>query len=101
MPLRHRPRPALANTVLVTTVLALLAAAVAGCSASAGPSQAKATETAGTAAVTGSRAYTAAQLKDALLAKVSGERPAAAAEAGDYGKLPDVQTSKQSMKGVK
>jgi hypothetical protein len=101
MPLRHRPRPALANTALVATALALLAAAVAGCSASAGPSQAKATETAGTAAVTGSRAYTAAQLKDALLAKVSGQRPAAAAEAGDYGKLPDVQTSKQSMKGVK
>jgi hypothetical protein len=101
MPLRHWPRPALATTVLATTALALLAAAVAGCGGSAGPSQARATETAGVAAVTGSKAYTAAQLKKALLAKVSGERPAAAAEAGDYGVLPDVQTSKQSMKDVK
>jgi hypothetical protein len=96
MSLRHRPRPALAGTVL-----ALLAAAVAGCGGSASTSQARATETAGVAVVTGSKADTATQLKDALLTKASGQRPAAAAEAGDYGKLPDVQTSKQSMKGVK
>jgi hypothetical protein len=101
MSLRHWPRPGLVTTGLVTTGLALLAAAVAGCGGSAGTSQARATETAGVAAVTGSKAYTATQLKDALLTKVSGERPAAAAEAGDYGKLPDVETSKQSMKGVK
>jgi len=106
MSLRHGPRPARATTprattALATTGLAVLAAMVAGCSGSAGPSGAGATETAGVAAVTGSKAFTATQLKDALLAKVSGARPAAAAEAGDYGKLPDVQTSKQSMKGVK
>jgi hypothetical protein len=96
MSLRHWPRP-----VLATSALALLAAAVAGCGGAASTSQARTTQTAGVAAVTGSKAYTAAQLKDALLAKVSGERPAAAAEAGEYGELPDVQTSKQSMKGVK
>ena len=97
MSLRHWPRPALA-----TTALALLApVGVAGCGASVSTSQAKATQTAGVAAITGSKAYTASQLKAALLTKVGGERPAAAAEAGDYGKLPDVQTSKQSMKGVK
>jgi hypothetical protein len=93
---RHWPRPALA-----TTALALLAAAVAGCGTSASTSQARTTQTAGVAAATGSKAYTATQLKDALLTKVSRVRPAAAAEAGDYGKLPDVQTSKQTMKGVK
>jgi len=94
---RHWPRPALA-----TTALALLAAAVAGCGTSASTSQVRTTQTAGVAAAaTGPKAYTATQLKDALLTKVSGERPAAAAEAGDYGKLPDVQTSKQTMKGVK
>ena len=96
MSLRHWARPALA-----ATALAVLAATVAGCSGPASSSQAGATETAGVAAVTGSKAYTATQLKDALLPKLSGARPAAAAEAGDYGKLPDVQTSKQSMKDVK
>jgi len=94
---RHWPRPALA-----TTALALLAAAaVAGCSASASTSQARATETAGVAAATGQKGYTATRLKDALLTKVGGERPAAAAQAGGYGTLPDVQTSEQTMKGVK
>ena len=93
----HRPRPALA-----TTALALLAAAaVVGCGASASTSRARATETAGVAAATGSKGYTATQLKDALLTKVGGERPAAAAQAGDYGTLPDIQTSEQTMKGVK
>jgi hypothetical protein len=97
MSLRHWSRPALA-----TTALALLAAAaVAGCGTSASTSQARTTETASAAAATESKAYTAAQLKDALLTKVRGERPAAAPEAGDYGTLPDVQTSKQTMKGVK
>jgi hypothetical protein len=91
---------AAAATGLATAALALLAA-VAGCGGPASTGQARATQTAGVAAVTGSKAYTAAQLKDALLTKVSGERPAAAAEAGEYGKLPDVQTSKQSVKGVK
>jgi len=81
--------------------MALLAAAVAGCGASASTRAAGATQTAGVAAATEPKAYTATQLKDALLTKVRGGRPAAAAEAGDYGKLPDVQTSKQTMKGVR
>jgi hypothetical protein len=99
----------LATTALATTALALLAA-VAGCSQSAGigqpsagqPStgQPGATEMAGVAAA-GPGGYTASQLKSALLTRVSGARPAAAAEAGDYGTLPDVQTSKQTMTGVK
>ena len=104
---RHWPRPALATTALATTALAttalalLAAAAVAGCSASASTSRAGATETAGVAAATGPKGYTATQLKNALLTKVGGERPAAAAQAGDYGTLPDVQTSEQTIKDVK
>ncbi len=95
---RHWPRPALA-----TTALALLGAtAIAGCgggSASAG--KASATETAGVAATTGHKTNTADQLKSALLTKVGGSSPAAPAESGDYGALPDVQTSKQTMHAVK
>ena len=94
---RHWPRPALA-----TTALALLgAAAVAGCGNSASTSQAGAMRTAGVPAATGQKSFTAAQLKDALLTRVSGARPVAPAEAGAYGSLPDVQTSKQTMHGVK
>jgi hypothetical protein len=36
-----------------------------------------------------------------LLAEVNGKKPAAAAQSGEYGSLPDVQTSKQTMNGVK
>jgi hypothetical protein len=95
---RHWPRPALA-----TTALALLGAtAVAGCGGgSASSTKASGTETAGVAATTGHKAITADQLKGALLTKVGGSSPAAPAESGDYGALPDVQTSKQTMHGVK
>src|SRR6266702_528930 len=94
---RYWQRPALA-----TTALALLgAAALAGCGNSASTSQAGATQTAGVAAATGHKSFTAAQLRNALLTKVGTARPAAPAEAGDYGALPDVQTSKQTMHGVK
>ncbi|HEY2268137.1 MAG TPA: hypothetical protein VGI96_36335, partial [Streptosporangiaceae bacterium] len=78
------------------------ATAIAGCgggSASAG--KASATETAGVAATTGHKSITADQLKSALLTKVGGSSPAAPAESGDYGALPDVQTSKQTMHAVK
>ena len=96
---RHWPRPALA-----TIALALLGAtAVAGCGGGSASStgQASATETAGVAATTGHKAITADQLKGALLTKVGGASPATAPESGNYGALPDVQTSKQTMHGVK
>ena len=96
---RHWPRSALA-----TTALALLGAtAVAGCGGGSASSagQASATETAGVAATTGHKAITADQLKGALLTKVGGASPATAPESGNYGALPDVQTSKQTMHGVK
>jgi hypothetical protein len=93
---RHWQRPALA-----TTALALLGAiAVAGCGNSASTSHASATQTAGAAAAKPG-GFTAAQLKGALLTKIGGARPAAPAEAGAYGTLPDVQTSKNTMNGVK
>ena len=88
---RHWQRPALASTALAL----LGATAVAGCGGSASTSQASATHAAGRA-----QSLTAAQLKGALLTKVGTARPAAPAEAGDYGALPDVQTSKQTRHGV-
>ncbi len=95
---RHWHRPALASTALAL----LGATAVAGCGGSAGTSQAGATNTAGVATATGQAlSLTAAQLKGALLTRVDGARPAAPAEAGNYGALPDVHTSKQTMRGVK
>ncbi len=94
---RHWQRPALA-----TTALALLGAtAVAGCGNSASTSHASATQTAGAAAAAQLSGFTAAQLKGALLTKIGGARPAAPAEAGAYGTLPDVQTSKNTINGVK
>ena len=101
---RHWQRPALASTALAL----LGATAVAGCggpastSRASSTSQASATHAAGVATATGpAQSLTAAQLKGALLTKVGTARPAAPAEAGDYGALPDVQTSKQTMHGVK
>jgi hypothetical protein len=95
---RHWQRPALASTALAL----LGATAVAGCGGSASPSQASATHTAGAATATApAQSLTAAQLKGALLTKIGGANPAAPAQAGNYGALPDVQTSKQTMHGVK
>ena len=97
---RHWQRPALASTALAL----LGATAVAGCGGSASSSQASANQTAGAATATATapaQSLTAAQLKGALLTQISGAKPAAPAEAGDYGALPDVKTSKQTMHGVK
>ena len=97
---RHWQRPALASTALAL----LGATAVAGCGGSASSSQAGANQTAGAATATATaqvQSLTAAQLKGALLTQISGAKPAAPAEAGDYGALPDVKTSKQTMHGVK
>src|SRR5260370_36271108 len=99
---RHWPHPIRRGPALATTALALLgAAAVSGCGGSASQSQPAATQPTGTATAAAQVSFTSDQLKSALLARVNGEKPAAAAEAGDYGKLPDVQTSKQTMNGVK
>jgi hypothetical protein len=100
---RHRPYrlsrgPALAASASVLALVGV--AALSGCGGSASPSQ---TAAQGTTAgsTTGPISFTSAQLQAALLAKVNGEKPTAPAESGDYGALPDVQTSKQTMNGVK
>ena len=93
---RHWQRP-----VLATSVLALMgAAAVSGCGGSASQSQTTTTQPTASASVA-PLSYTSDQLKNALLAKVNGVKPASPAESGNYGTLPDVQTSKQTMSGVK
>jgi hypothetical protein len=94
--------------VLATSALAVLAAAatVASCggsadrAAAAGNGQADAARQAGMTVATQHNAYTAGRLRAALLTAVDGSGPAAAAEAGGYGTLPDVQTSRQTMTGV-
>ena len=99
---RHWHHPALAQAS-VTPALALLgAAAVAGCGGSASPAPAASTQQpTGAASSATAMTFTSAQLKSALLAKVNGNKPAAAAQSGDYGSLPDVRSSKQTMNRVK
>lgn len=78
-------------------------AAITGCgSASNGAagSSASMTSSAGMAAANMPATYSAAQLRDALLTRVNGTKPAAPAQEGSYGMLPDVRTSKASMTGV-
>jgi hypothetical protein len=98
-PYRLSRGPALATTASALALMGV--AAVSGCGGSASPSQASATQSATGQATTASISFTSSQLEGALLAKINGQKPAAAAEAGDYGALPDVQTSKQTMNGVK
>ena len=92
-----------ASAPVVAALLAALgAAAVTGCGGApnaASSTGANATPSGGLAAATGS-SFTSAQLRDALISKVDGVRAAAPAEAGSYGTLPDVATSKASTKGV-
>jgi hypothetical protein len=90
-------------TTSAVTLALIGAAAVSGCGGSASPSQAGSTTTqsATAQATASSLAFTSAQLQAALLDKINGEKPAAPAESGDYGTLPDVQSSKQTMNGVK
>jgi hypothetical protein len=93
---RHWQRSALATASISGALAVLGAAAVTGCGGAA--SQSQATQPTATAAQV---AFTSAQLQGALLTQVNGQSPAAAPESGDYGTLPDVQTSRQTMAGVK
>jgi hypothetical protein len=98
---RHGQTRPWARQALVTSVLAVAgAAAVAGCGGSASQRQAGAAQQSPPSSPAAAAAYTSAQLKAALLARVNGAKPASAAESGDYGTLPDVQTSKQTMNAV-
>jgi hypothetical protein len=93
----QRPMP------LAAALLAAGAVVITGCGSAAGSgadATASATSTAGLAAAAGKDAFTAGQLRDALLGKVNGESPATAAEDGAYSALPDVRQSKSSLQGV-
>jgi hypothetical protein len=100
-PYRFSRGPALATSA---SVLALIgAAAVSGCggSSSSSPAAAAATQSATAQATASQISFTSSQLEAALLDKINGSKPAAPAESGNYGSLPDVQSSKQTMNGVK
>jgi len=81
-------------------------AAVAGCGGSASqasPGQAGASSAvaqAGDVAQAGKAGYGALRLRSALLTKINGIAPAMPAEFGSYSALPEVQATRQSMRGV-
>jgi len=97
---RYWQRPLPMAAVLLAAAGAV---ALTGCGASGnGAAAAGATSTAGLAATAAKPAsFSAAQLRGALLGEVNKKAPISPAEAGAYGSLPDVQTGKQSMSGVK
>jgi hypothetical protein len=77
-----------------------IAAGTAGCS-SGGTAANTTTKTNQSTKNTQTYAYTAAQLRDALLTKVHGARPAVPVEAGAYGTLPGVKATRATVTGVK
>lgn len=78
-----------------------IAAGAAGCS-SGGTTASTTTKTSHSGQATKtSYAYTAAQLRGALLTTVNGARPAVPVEAGTYGSLPGVKAARESVDGVK
>jgi hypothetical protein len=85
----------------LATLPALAAVAVAGCSSGGSPS-AHVSHSAGQATSTpAAAAYTATQLRGALLTKINGQAPAIPVEAGQYGSLAEVKSNKKSMDGIK
>jgi hypothetical protein len=87
----------------VAAAAAAVSVTVTGCGGSANQvssSTASTAAQAATAAPASQVSYTAAQLHNALLPRINGAKPAAAVETGPYGSLPEVQDTRQSMKGV-
>jgi hypothetical protein len=87
------------------TALALVTAA-AGCGGASGSSNSASSGSPGrhpakpaASAGTGP-AYTVSQLRAALLTTVNGAHPAAPVQSGDYGSLPGVKASRQTLSGV-
>jgi len=99
-----KPTPkAMAAVLLATAGAAALTAcgsAGNGRAPSTGNGAAPSAGNGATSSATAPAAFTAAQLQGALLGSVNGAAPVAPAEAGAYGGLPDVQTSKDSLRGV-
>jgi hypothetical protein len=83
----------------LVAVPALAALTVAGCSS--GGSSPQTAQAADNVANTSTQAaYTASQLRSALIVKINGYSPAAPMESGAYGSLAEVKATKNSMKGV-
>jgi hypothetical protein len=82
-----------------------IAAGAAGCSSggTSGGTAAKTTtkHSSNTQSTQTTYAYTAAQLRGALLATVNGSRPAVPIESGAYGSLPGVKATRATVTGVK
>jgi hypothetical protein len=99
---RRRLHPVLAVSFVAGSALAVMGAAiVTACgSADLAATRSVGARPAGMTVATEPSAYTAGQLRAALLPAVDRARPAAPAEAGRYATLPDVQTSRQTMTGV-
>lgn len=84
----------------VPAVIAAIAIAAGAAGCSSGGTTAKTTTN--TSQTTKSEyAYTAAQLRGALLSTVHGTRPAVPVESGAYGTLPGVKATRASTNGVK
>ena len=81
-------------------VVALTAAAAAGCGGGGGTA-AQTANVSHAAPAKAMSAYTAGQLRGALLPSVNGVRPAAKIQSGSYGSLPGVAATKHSLAGVK
>lgn len=86
------------SCVPAAVTVTALAVAVAGCSGSGGTAAKMASQT---SQDTSGPAYTATQLRSALLGTVNGAKPVSAVEAGAYGSLPGVKASRQSVTDVK
>lgn len=85
------PMPAVITAGLVALV------GVAGCTGSGSTHGAGAT---GTPTSTQAGALTASRLRDALLTRINGVGPVAAADAGSYASLPEVQSAARSLSAV-
>src|SRR5690348_11146850 len=91
-------------------VIPAAVAAIAGCGSSApqaqigsgaaGATSAPGAAAAGVVAKSALGAFTASELRGALLSKINGAPSAIAPEAGPYASLPEVKVSKKSMRGV-
>lgn len=85
------PMPAAVTAGLIAV------AGLAGCTHSGSTHGAAAT---GTAASTPAGSFTASRLRDALLTRINGVGPVAAADAGSYASLPEVQSAIRSLSAV-
>src|ERR1700733_1706405 len=101
--LRRASRMFHAHRSRVPAVVAAIAIAAGAAGCSSGGTAAKTTTKTNqsTQNTQTTYAYTAAQLRDALLTKVHGARPAVPVESGAYGTLPGVKATRATVTGVK